>query len=146
MFPNFWGKELLLETFITTLCACFVVCLFRKKTHHRLRDVNDDAYFKEEDEEDEDKEEDTSSAIIFRWISPFWLKVVVFFVCLRRRRLSMRKGLCFGRGISPPPPPPNVCAFVVTACLCRRRRVDDKEEQTRRTTTIRTDSRSDALV
>ena len=39
------------------------VCLFRKKTHHRLCDVNDDA-FKEEDEDKE--EEDTSSASIFR--------------------------------------------------------------------------------
>ena len=60
MFPNFWGKELLLETFITTLCAR-VVCLFRKKTHHRLRDVNDDAYFKEEEYEEEDKEEEDTS-------------------------------------------------------------------------------------
>ena len=61
VFPQ-WGKELLLETFITTLCACFVVCLFRKKTH-RLRDVNDDA-FKEEEDEDEDKEEeDTSKSV-----------------------------------------------------------------------------------
>ena len=63
LFPNFWGKELLLETFITTLCACFVVCLFRKKTHHRLRDVNDDAFKEEEDEDKE--EEDTCCRRVF---------------------------------------------------------------------------------
>ena len=64
LFPNFWGKELLLETFITTLCACFVVCLFRKKTH-RLRDVNDDAFKEDEDEDKEEEDTSKSVSIIF---------------------------------------------------------------------------------
>ena len=65
MFPNFWGKELLLETFITALCAR-VVCLFRKKTHHRLCDVNDDAFKEEEDEDKEEEDTSKSASIIFR--------------------------------------------------------------------------------
>ena len=56
---NLYSRHLLLHT----LCAR-VVCLFRKKTH-RLRDVNDDAYFKEEeeDEDEEKEEEDTSKSV-----------------------------------------------------------------------------------
>ena len=49
VFPKKWKR-----IFFTHVC----LCLFRKKTHHRLRDVNDDAYFKEEEDE-EDKEERT---------------------------------------------------------------------------------------
>ena len=44
--------------FYTHVC----LCLFRKKTHHRLCDVNDDAYFKDEEEDEDKEEEDTSKS------------------------------------------------------------------------------------